>query len=209
MWLIVGLGNPGNRYRDTRHNIGFEVVTRLAERWSFNPDLRKQFGSLVGDGLIKQQRVLLMQPQSFMNRSGLPVRQAADFFKVASNRIIVVHDDLDSAFNVVRCKVGGGHGGHNGLRDIKRHNEDGIIRVRCGIGRPPAGWDPAKYVLGRWNPDEATQIPEIVDKACDAVERILSDGVEAAMNQTNVRAKKPKQDKKQQTKQDSKETQEQ
>jgi peptidyl-tRNA hydrolase, PTH1 family len=192
MHLIAGLGNPGPRYAHTRHNVGFAVVERVAARWGFGAGDRNQFGALVGDGQIANERCILARPQSFMNRSGPPVVGIAGFYKLRPGRVLVIHDDLDLKFGDVRCKAGGGHGGHNGLRDIKRHLESDFLRIRVGIGRPPEGGDVAAYVLGNWTPDEASALEGILDQAADAVESILRDGVDVAMNQFNVRTVSPK-----------------
>jgi PTH1 family peptidyl-tRNA hydrolase len=188
MLVVVGLGNPGRRYVGTRHNVGFKVVETLAHRWSIQAE-SKQFGALVGTGRIGDARALLARPQGFMNRSGQPVASLAGYYKTLPESVIVVHDDLDVPFGAVRVKRSGGHGGHNGLRDIAKHIGPDFARVRVGLGRPPEGWDSAAYVLGRWTPDECKDVPHIVDTAADAVEAVLRDGVDAAMNVFNVRAR--------------------
>jgi PTH1 family peptidyl-tRNA hydrolase len=192
MWLIVGLGNPGARYEETRHNAGFLVVERLASRWSIDVS-QKLFGALVGAGQVAGHKVAMAMPQSFMNLSGQPTRSVMGFYKIPAERVLVVHDELDIPFGDVRLKVGGGHGGHNGLRDLGAQlGGPGFPRVRVGIGRPPAGWDTADYVLGRWNPTERDSLGAVLDTAADAVEAVLKDGVQLAMNQINARVKPPK-----------------
>jgi peptidyl-tRNA hydrolase, PTH1 family len=186
MWLVVGLGNPGRRYAATRHNIGFTVIETLAHRWSI-PVEGKQLGSLVGAGRIGNDKALLARPQSFMNRSGQPVRSLMGYYKLDAEAVLVVHDDLDLAFGRVQVKRGGGHGGHNGLRDINKHAGKDYVRVRVGVGRPPEGWDTADYVLGKWTTAEQQDLTATVDRAADAVEGVLRDGLEAAMNRFNVR----------------------
>jgi len=188
MWLVVGLGNPGRRYASTRHNIGFDVIENLANRWSI-PAEGKQLGSLVGSGRLGNDKALLARPQSFMNRSGQPVRSLMGYFKLDTDRVLVIHDDLDLPFGRVQLKRGGGHGGHNGLRDIAKHGAKETVRVRVGIGRPPEGWDTADYVLGKWGDREVGQISQVVDRASDAVEAVLRDGLESAMNHFNARQK--------------------
>ena len=118
MMLVVGLGNPGRKYKGTRHNVGFDVIERLSERWGIRADQKTQLGAQTGDGVINQSRCMVVRPQSFMNRSGKPTADLARYFKVAPENVVVVHDDLDLDFGDIRCKAGGGHGGHNGLRDI-------------------------------------------------------------------------------------------
>lgn len=189
--MVVGLGNPGRRYARTRHNAGFLVVERLAERWGIDPARRAQSNALVGDGRVRDASVILVRPQSFMNLSGQPVRALMDFYKLTPDKLLVVHDEIDLPFGVVRVKSGGGHGGHNGLRDLSRHLGPDYGRVRVGVGRPPEGWDAADYVLGAWTEDEAATLPTVVDQACDAVESVLRDGLVNAMNVFNGRGKDP------------------
>jgi PTH1 family peptidyl-tRNA hydrolase len=186
MRLVVGLGNPGRRYAQTRHNVGFMVIENLAHRWSIPAD-GKQLGSLVGAGRIGNEKAMVVRPQSFMNRSGQPVHSLMGYFKLAPDDVVVVHDDLDLPFGRVQIKRGGGHGGHNGLRDINKHVGPDYTRVRMGVGRPPEGWETADYVLGKWNKAEQGEIGHIVDRGADAVESLLRDGLEAAMNIFNVR----------------------
>lgn len=190
MWLVVGLGNPGSRYDETRHNAGFIVVDRLADRWGLRCD-KKQLGALVGDGVVRGQKTLLVQPQQYMNRSGLPVRSLQGYYKVPTERVVVIHDDVDLPFGQIRVKQGGGHGGHNGLRDLHAHLDGpGYARVRFGVGRPPEGWDTADYVLGKWTPGERDTLADAVDQAADAVELVLEQGPLAAMNTFNIRKKR-------------------
>lgn len=188
MYLVAGLGNPGPRYVDTRHNVGFLVVDRLARRAATAID-GERHGARHGKARLADQTVLLLKPWTFMNLSGQPTQAHAAFHRVDSDHVIVVHDDMDLPFADVRVKVGGGHGGHNGLRDLERHVGRDTLRVRCGIGRPPQGWDPANYVLGRWSSAEADALDAFVDAASDAVESIVRDGVVAAMNTVNTRSR--------------------
>ena len=188
MFLVVGLGNPGRRYVRTRHNVGFKVIENLQERWQIQGE-SAQLGALVGSGMIASTRVTLARPQKFMNRSGHPVASIAGYYKLADKDVIVVHDDVDLPFGQVRVKRGGGHGGHNGLRDIIKHFGRDFPRIRVGVGRPPEGWDTADYVLGKWGPSEQDEVSHMVDQASNAVEAVLRDGLEAAMNQFNTRQK--------------------
>jgi len=188
MHLVLGLGNPGGRYRHNRHNVGFMVIDRLARRAGAACD-RKLLGALVAKVELRGEDVVLAQPQSFMNLSGQPTASLRGFYKCPVERIVVVHDELDLPFGDVRVKLGGGHGGHNGVRDIQaKLGENGFVRVRFGIGRPPAGRDTANYVLSDFTGDEAAQLDELVDLAADAVETVVSEGVQAAMNRFNVRS---------------------
>ncbi|MCB9758841.1 MAG: aminoacyl-tRNA hydrolase [Alphaproteobacteria bacterium] len=189
MWFIVGLGNPGRKYEETRHNAGFLVVDRLAERWGISCD-RSQLGALVGDGQVRGERAVLAKPQSYMNRSGQPTRSLLGFYKQGTDRLVVVHDEVDLPFGTIRVKRGGGHGGHNGLRDLNTHLPDsGYARVRVGVSRPPEGWDTADYVLGKWSPAQRDGLSDCVDRATDAVEAILTEGLTAAMNTYNIRTR--------------------
>ena len=187
MYLLVGLGNPGPRYAGTRHNVGFAVIERVAERWGIRSDTA-QHGALVGSGRIGEQRAVLARPQKFMNLSGTPVAALAAFYKVEADHVVVVHDDVDLVFGSVRVKIGGGHGGHNGLRDVSRHLGADYLRIRCGVGRPPEGWETADYVLARWTDDERAGADDMVERSADAVEALLAEGPLAAMNHINVRA---------------------
>lgn len=198
MHLVVGLGNPGARYARTRHNVGFLVIDEIAGRWACPVD-RNQFGAEVGTGRIPagsptvpDDAVVLCRPQSFMNLSGQPVASLKGYYKVTNPEIVVVHDDLDLPFGEIRVKVGGGHGGHNGLRDlIARLGDPGFVRVRFGVSRPPPGWDPADYVLGKWTPEEDATLGARVGDAGKAVEQVIRIGPQAAMNQLNTKPKAP------------------
>jgi peptidyl-tRNA hydrolase, PTH1 family len=193
MLLVLGLGNPGARYEATRHNAGFLVADRLAERFGVPFD-RKQLGALVTSVRFnttgnRDGQAVLAKPQGFMNLSGQVATSLRGFYKVETQDVIVVHDEVDLPFGDVRVKKGGGHGGHNGVRDvIAKLGTPGFVRVRVGVGRPPEGWDTADYVLGKFAAAEAAEVPAIVDRAADAVERIAVEGVERAMQIANSRA---------------------
>ena len=189
MNLVAGLGNPGSRYETTRHNAGFLVVDELVRRW--DGTLKKdRFGSSSGDALIRNNKVHLAKPQKFMNRSGAPLRGLLDYFGGDAGNLIVIHDEVDLPFGTIRIKQSGGHGGHNGLRDIHKHlGSNAYARVRFGVGRPPEGWETADYVLGRWSASEAAELDSHISHAANAVETIIEHGLEAAMNQFHVREK--------------------
>lgn len=189
MHLVLGLGNPGRRYEETRHNAGFLVVDRLAERWN-GPCDTKQLGALVGKVRVGSEAAVLAKPQSFMNLSGQPAVSLRGYYKVDNAHVVVVHDDVDLDFGDVRVKTGGGHGGHNGLRDLNQKIGSDYVRVRFGVSRPPPEWDTADYVLGKWTAVEASELDEVVDRAADAVEAVLRDGATAAMNAFNVRSRR-------------------
>ena len=193
MKCIVGLGNPGNKYNQTRHNIGFDVVSALADKWNLSAPSKKQLGSFVSSGVIEDEKCILALPQSYMNRSGQPVASLMGYYKIKPQDIIVVHDEVALAFNVVRCKKNGGHGGHNGLRDIIQHIGKDFIRVRMGVGNKPHGWDLADYVLGKWKPDERESMDDFVATGTEVIGSILKVGITQSMNQFNVRKTTPKQ----------------
>jgi PTH1 family peptidyl-tRNA hydrolase len=185
--LIVGLGNPGTEYAETRHNIGFMVATRLAELAGV-PLKRKGYQGVYGVGRVAGAEATILLPQTYMNRSGGSVAAACQSLGVAPGDLIVVHDEIDLDFGVVRIKVGGGHGGHNGLRSICGVLDDpGFIRLRAGIGRPPAGGDVSSYVLSRFNAAERAGLADYIGTLTDALEAVLIKGPHEAMNNYNQR----------------------
>lgn len=183
--LVVGLGNPGARYDRTRHNAGFLVVDELARRHGSVLD-RKKFNASIGKATVAGRDVWLVKPQTWMNLSGQSVGPMMGFHHLSRGDVVVAHDDLDLPFGKVRVKVGGGHGGHNGLRDLVTALGGGdFVRVRIGIGRPAPGQDSADYVLQPFAPEEWTRVPDVVGKAADAVQAVVADGPAAAMNRIN------------------------
>ncbi len=186
-WLVVGLGNPGDSYRKTRHNVGFGVVDELASRHAVSLKT-KRFRAVLGKGRIGSAPVLLAKPQTYMNRSGDSVGPMAGWHRISTERILVVHDDLDLPVGRLKLKAGGGHGGHNGLRDLKRGLGNGeFLRVRVGIGRPHGPDDAHDHVLTSFRPDEHETVSTMIERAADAAEDILADGIRAAMNVHNTR----------------------
>jgi PTH1 family peptidyl-tRNA hydrolase len=184
-YLIVGLGNPGPRYAGTRHNVGFVVADLLAERIGARFKAHKGRCDVV-EGRLSGAPVVLAKPKSYMNVSGGPVASIARFYKVPLARIAVVHDELDLPFGSLRLKRGGGDGGHNGLRSTTSAlGSNDYARVRFGIGRPPGRQDPAEYVLREFGPAERKELAFLVDRAADAVEVFVTQGMEAAQNQFN------------------------
>ena len=191
MFLVVGLGNPEDEYEGTRHNVGFEVADTLARRAGVRFS-DKKFKARMARGEIAGESCVLLKPQTYMNLSGESVGPAAGFFKLTTSEIIVVHDELDLPIGRIKLKKGGGHGGHNGLRSLKQHlPDDAFVRVRIGIGRPPPGWDPADFVLSRFTKAERGEAERAVDEAADAVESILKDGIDKAMNVYNRAKEEP------------------
>jgi PTH1 family peptidyl-tRNA hydrolase len=183
--LVVGLGNPGPRYAGTRHNAGFVVVDLLAGRIGGSFKAHKGRADVV-EGRIGGVPVVLAKPKAYMNESGGPIVSISRFFKVPVERITVVHDELDLPFGALRLKRGGGDGGHNGLRSASSAlGSKEYIRVRVGIGRPPGRQDPADYVLKDFSGAERKELGFVVDRAADAVETLLAQGLDAAQNQFN------------------------
>ncbi|GAA1332450.1 aminoacyl-tRNA hydrolase [Pseudonocardia xinjiangensis] len=181
--LVVGLGNPGPDYAETRHNVGFRVVELLAARAGGGRFSRHRTNADVLEGRLAGRRVVLAKPRTYMNVSGGPVAGLAKYFSVPVEDLVVVHDDLDLGFGVVRLKRGGGEGGHNGLRSISSAvGTKDYLRVRFGIGRPPGRQDPADFVLKRFSGSEKKELEFAVDLAADAAEALLADGLEAAQN---------------------------
>ena len=181
--LVVGLGNPGAEYEATRHNVGFRVVELLAARAGGGRFSKHRTNADVLEGRLAGRRVVLAKPRTYMNLSGGPVAGLAQYFSVPVPDVVVLHDELDLDFGVVRLKRGGGEGGHNGLRSISRAlGTKEYLRVRFGIGRPPGRQDPADYVLKRFSGAETKELGFAVDLAADAAEALLSDGLEAAQN---------------------------
>ncbi len=181
-WLIVGLGNPGPQYAATRHNAGALVVDELAARRDAS------FKAHRGNARVAETwlrpgaaRLVLAKPNSFMNLSGGPVASLAAYYGVAPDRIVIVHDELDIPFDTVKLKTGGGHGGHNGVRDVaKALGTADFLRVRVGIGRPPGRQDAADWVLQNWSSTERSALPSLVADAADAVQQLVEEGLVAA-----------------------------
>ena len=183
MKIIVGLGNPGIPYRMTRHNIGFQVIDRLAKINHIHIRT-KHFKSLYGTGWIESQQVILAKPMTFMNRSGEAVKKATDFFHLGMEDLIVVHDDLDLPFGRLRFKRRGGDGGHQGIRSIiERMGGNSFLRLKVGIGRPPQGMDPAEYVLEAFDKAEQSHLNQILSHSAESIKVMILEGLEKAMNQ--------------------------
>ncbi|GBF07440.1 peptidyl-tRNA hydrolase [Deinococcus aerius] len=194
MKLVVGLGNPGTQYARTRHNVGWLVVDEVARRggavW------RKEKDAEVAEvrvGAAPGARVLLVKPQTFMNTSGKAVGPLVAFYKLEPDALLVVQDDLDSPFGLLKFRLGGRHGGQNGVRDLIRAlGTEQFPRLKVGISRPPAGWDPADWVLSKWREEEAGTLAELVRLGADAVEVWATQGLaegQARFNGTDLRPK--------------------
>ncbi|WP_285188140.1 MULTISPECIES: aminoacyl-tRNA hydrolase [unclassified Rhodococcus (in: high G+C Gram-positive bacteria)] len=181
--LVIGLGNPGPQYERTRHNVGAVVVDTLAERMRGSFSSHKRSNSDVLQARLGTRPVVLGKPRSYMNESGGPVANLARFFSVAPADIIVVHDELDVDLGRVRLKIGGGEGGHNGLRSISKSlSTKDYLRVRVGVGRPPGRMDPASYVLKPFAASERDEVAVVLEEAADAVELLLKGSLEDAQN---------------------------
>lgn len=186
MWLIVGLGNPGSQYVGTRHNLGFEVVDLLAERWKTSLTRSGFSGRYAKTVSPVGQEVVLLKPQTFMNLSGESVLEAMRFYKVVPGRLIVAVDDLALPCGAIRVRAGGSAGGHNGLIDIiARLGHDDFGRIRIGIGGPPPGWSGRDWVLARPAKDDREALDQAVGAAAEAAELWIAQGVEKAMNRFN------------------------
>jgi peptidyl-tRNA hydrolase, PTH1 family len=180
--LIVGLGNPGREYEDTRHNVGFWWVDELAQAQKISFKSEAKFHSLTGRGTAHEHEVLLLKPQTFMNHSGRAVGALAQFYKIAPAEILVVHDELDLQPGIARLKMGGGHGGHNGLKDIITHlGTKDFWRLRLGIGHPGERTEVSNYVLGNPRAEDKKLIDDAMHKAHSVEHLIIAGKIEAAM----------------------------
>ena len=189
MKCVVGLGNPGPRYRLNRHNAGFLVVDQVAAQHSIAIG-QTLFDARIGRGSIAGCAVLVVQPQTFMNLSGSAVRRLTDYFRIECEDLIVVHDDLDLPFQTIRLKVGGGHGGHKGLISLIEHlGAADFSRVRIGIGRPPLKSMVDSYVLSPFSDEEMADLPRLIQTAAEAVTDIVANGVHSAMETYHARDK--------------------
>jgi PTH1 family peptidyl-tRNA hydrolase len=185
LFVIAGLGNPGKEYQDSRHNAGFLAAERLAERNGLSLGAHR-FEARTAAGSIAGRKVLLLMPQTFMNLSGASVGQACRFFKVPAGQLLVLHDDLDLPLGRIQVRQGGGDGGHKGVRSVlDALGDPGFCRVRVGVGRPPAPEDAVGFVLGGFTREERPLLTEATERAAQAVEVWLREGLVAAMNRFN------------------------
>lgn len=185
-WLVVGLGNPGPEYAATRHNVGFQVVEVLGDEHRIRLARHKRGHAQAGEGRVAGHHVVLVEPLSFMNESGGPVKAIMAFYGVEADRLVVVHDELDIPFGAIRAKLGGGDNGHNGLKSIRKSIGTGdFFRVRVGIGRPVGRQDPAEYVLKPFGTTERKELVEVVQRAADTASSLVTDGLESTQNRFN------------------------
>jgi len=183
--VVIGLGNPGPRYENTRHNVGFDTVDLLSKK--HNIDVTKvKHKAIIGDGNIGGHRVLLVKPQTFMNLSGESVREIIEWYKVPVENIIIIYDDIDLPVGKIRIRPKGSAGTHNGMRSViyQIQSED-FPRIRIGIDKPPQNWDLADFVLSKFSTDERKSVEEAIANAAEAVEVILNSGIDKAMNRYN------------------------
>ncbi|NJD02631.1 MAG: aminoacyl-tRNA hydrolase [Ruminiclostridium sp.] len=184
-FIIAGLGNPGRKYDNTRHNVGFGTVDLLSQRHGIKVS-RLKHKALVGDGTIKNKKVLLVKPQTFMNLSGESIRDLMEWFKIPMEKLILIYDDADLPLGKVRVRPSGSSGTHNGMKSvIFQLQKDDFPRIRIGIDKAPEGWDLADYVLARFNSEEGKIIGAGISNAADAAEAIVISGVNTAMNRYN------------------------
>ena len=185
--MVVGLGNPGNNYEDTRHNAGFMVADKIAR--DFNIALNKtKFDTIYGRGFIEDVDVLLVKPMAYMNRSGPPLQKLAHYFRISGEDMLVIHDDIDLAFGRLEIKEKGGHGGHNGIRSIMDAFGGGdFVRLRIGVGRSEAEGNVTDHVLGRFSDDKAEMVARVITVARDAAVTVLCEGMKVGMNAFNRR----------------------
>lgn len=186
MYIIAGLGNPGRDYENTRHNIGFEVIDKLADQENIGV-LEKKHKAIIGKGVIAGEKCILAKPQTFMNLSGESVRALLDYYKVDETaNLIVISDDISLDVGQLRIRKKGSAGGHNGLKNIIAHlGHDTFMRVKMGVGEKPRGWDLADYVLGHFSPKEWKVMEEAVERAADAIRMMIAEDADAAMNEFN------------------------
>ena len=186
MYIIVGLGNPGRQYDNTRHNVGFKCIDAIAEKNNINV-LEKKHKAMVGKGFVNGEKVVLVKPLTFMNLSGESVREVVDFYKVDPQKeLIVIYDDISLAVGALRIRKKGSAGGHNGIKNIIQHlGNENFERIRIGVGEKPAGFDLADYVLGHFTQSELKDIDSGIDNAVKAAELLVKGEIDAAMNQFN------------------------
>ncbi len=185
MKIIIGLGNPTREYQATRHNIGFDAVTRICDDYNIRLD-SKEHKALCGKGYIGGGKVILAQPQTFMNLSGESVRALVDYYKLTNEDIIVIYDDIHLDVGQLRVRKKGSAGGHNGIKNIIAHlGTQDFMRIRIGVGEKPEKWDLVDYVLGHFPKEEEPVVREALERTSKACECIIMDGIEAAMNRYN------------------------
>ena len=186
MYIIAGLGNPTKQYEGTRHNVGFDVIDRIADEYNISVETRKG-KALTGTGIIAGRKVLLAKPQTYMNLSGESLRALTDFYKIdVETELLVIYDDISLDVGQLRIRKKGSAGGHNGMKNIILHLGTQVFsRIRVGVGEKPAGWDLADYVLGGFSKEDEALVKEACEHAAEAAAEILTDGPDKAMNDFN------------------------
>ena len=195
MFLIAGLGNPGKKYEKTRHNMGFDTIDELIDRHRI-PQGGIAHKAMYGKGMIAGEKVLAVKPLTYMNLSGESLRECVNYYKLdPETQMIVIYDDIDLEPGQIRIRKKGSAGGHNGIKSIiAQLGTQNFYRIKVGVGAKPKGWDLADYVLGRFSSDERIAVDKAIKEAADAVEMILKDGIEAAMNHYNRKNKQEQQE---------------
>ena len=195
MFLIAGLGNPGRQYEKTRHNMGFDTIDELIDRHRI-PQGGIAHKAMYGKGMIAGEKVLAVKPLTYMNLSGESLRECVNYYKLdPETQMIVIYDDIDLEPGQIRIRKKGSAGGHNGIKSIiAQLGTQNFYRIKVGVGAKPRGWDLADYVLGRFSSDERIVVDKAIKEAADAVEMILKDGIEAAMNHYNRKNKQEQQE---------------
>ena len=186
MYIIVGLGNPTKEYMHTRHNVGFDTIDAIAEKYRISVT-EKKHKALIGKGYIEGQKVILAKPQTYMNLSGESVRELIDYYKAdETQELIVIYDDISLSPGQLRIRKKGSAGGHNGIKNIIAHlGHDTFMRIKVGVGEKPAGYDLADYVLGHFSKDDRAIMEDAFKEATEAVKMMITDGPDAAMNAFN------------------------
>ena len=190
MFIIAGLGNPTREYEGTRHNVGFDVIDRLAARYNIDVDVKKH-RALIGKGMIAGQKVILAKPQTYMNLSGESIRSILDYYKVdPETELIVIYDDISLDVGKLRIRAKGSAGGHNGIKNIIANLGSSVFpRIKVGVGEKPKGYDLADYVLGKFSKEDRVLMEEGYDLACEASALIMQGAIDQAMNEYNQKKK--------------------
>ena len=189
MYLIVGLGNPEKDYKNTRHNMGFDTINKISEQYQIEVD-KKKFKGLYGKGIIENEKVILLKPQTFMNLSGESIKEAIDFYQIEEDKLIVIYDDMDIEPGNIKVRKMGGAGSHNGMKSVIQHlNTKHFARIRIGIGNPEDKKDAINYVIGAIPKEEREILEKATELARDAVVEIIKNGVDNAMNRMNEKQK--------------------
>ena len=185
MYLIVGLGNPEEEYSQTRHNMGFNTINKVAEKYNIKISKNK-FHGLYEDLIIENKKIILLKPQTYMNLSGISVKEIMDFYKIDNENILIIYDDMDIEPGKIKIRKKGGAGGHNGIKSIIENiGTEEFSRIRIGIGRPTHEQDKINYVIGAISKEEQEKLQKGVEMAAEAVEEVLKNGIDSAMNKFN------------------------